>query len=1207
MRGRQETRAPGVRRGALALPAAVAVVALAAAAPAAAETCVFAPGASSWGPVDSVSGAGLGGSCTPDATDAFTIPSGASVTCADDLALAPASSGRNVIVEAGGSLTCTTAGGAARISLGRILRCEEGASCVLRGDHLRLGVATPSFQPTLPVERYLPAGRPIPCGGWDDSAGQWVADCAEALADPGDVAGSRFQRVLRWDLAGGSPPAFLAETLDAVAAELAAGFTLYVTVEDDDALLERDDPPDENYQYEIVAADSDWGALGSDAVLVLELSQSDPLDRKDSAYPLDQRAFAIGTLERALPAGTLGRRPVLVETQDAVLPDDLEECTDDPGGGIPCAEYDHYHPRQGQWIAFDCQGEGLPCRWLKISRTRDAADAIDVPRLFADCQSDPCDRIEIYDPRGLPYALAAGTGFWITPAPLHEGDPLTVQRRLHIESAGSQAVGVPGRSLQLYGDGLVLDNAVVEDVGMFIQDSDGLTSSYVHVRDPYWGAASTGIAVDLVCNRDLHLDHWQITGGADAASTYEDTTHGFHIRPCADASTDGPQRFTHNGLRYVGDDHWSASISKTVEIELVRSRAQFRSLLADSSQPLQTGPDTVRAVVTDFECTRCSSADFSTEVGPGVLNPETEVSGLMVWGIGSQLGDSKDYVPESGPEWKDVFVLGAPTMLPNRLRNGVVALGYNRAIDIGGAGAGAIRGQTDEVRNLLVRDLEIGSHAFGNLAFVWGNDQDTFPADRMRVANSAFWGLQYTAATPCNVFRCGLVRLLPPPSGWQGFDWGFDDTTFLWREDEAPHLHSALVLQGQAGGSAEIIDVEGLAIAQLDEDAGDLPQALGLTSSATQVAANWAATEEGPCVYDVDELGSPDPTPNLPDTFVDDVDPEWTDPAGGAYESVPLRARGCGALPGRLSPGLHGPLRMESWMQVPAESLAGIGVDAAGPEEVMIRNGGAPPAAANVVDDARYAADDLYVRDVDCPTPVVTGGPEDACALPGAATAARLEAGASVGFNLTVLDRSSLELAGGSVAGRLALRGEAAAHVTGGSVGHASEVRDGAAIEVGGGALDGGLLLAESAFGRVTGGAVAGARLRDAAILRIGGGTWSGPVVLEDTTRVFVEGESYLLDGVPTAPGAPLPTSGTLVVSVASGPSFEFDFERAAGAAVVLGGSPVPVPALPGGAGAPAAAALAAAAAHGLGRAARRRRGGAQAPAQSPTSKAWFS
>ena len=105
-----------------------------------------------------------------------------------------------------------------------------------------------------------------------------------------------------------------------------------------------------------------------------------------------------------------------------------------------------------------------------------------------------------------------------------------------------------------------------------IANSIGFTTSYIHVRDPYWGAAGLGAAVRYVCNRSIVFDHWQLSGGADLASAKHDTTHGFQLKPCTDGSRDGEDP----GSKRLG---WIADYERFRIQQVSNSESGSRSLL----------------------------------------------------------------------------------------------------------------------------------------------------------------------------------------------------------------------------------------------------------------------------------------------------------------------------------------------------------------------------------------------------------------------------------------------------------------------------------------------------------------------------------------------------------------------------------------------------------------------------------------------------
>src|SRR6185295_13985923 len=92
--------------------------------------CLFARGDSQWGPIDRVTGGGVGASCTPDATDTFLIPAGARVQVVDDIGFDPGSQGTGIEVLSGGSLDVSVGNRSLHVAVGSEgLQCQSGSTC----------------------------------------------------------------------------------------------------------------------------------------------------------------------------------------------------------------------------------------------------------------------------------------------------------------------------------------------------------------------------------------------------------------------------------------------------------------------------------------------------------------------------------------------------------------------------------------------------------------------------------------------------------------------------------------------------------------------------------------------------------------------------------------------------------------------------------------------------------------------------------------------------------------------------------------------------------------------------------------------------------------------------------------------------------------------------------------------------------------------
>ena len=103
----------------------------------------------------------------------------------------------------------------------------------------------------------------------------------------------------------------------------------------------------------------------------------------------------------------------------------------------------------------------------------------------------------------------------------------------------------------------------------------------------------------------------------------------------------------------------------------------------------------------------------------------------------------------------------------------------------------------------------------------------------------------------------------------------------------------------------------------------------------------------------------------------------------------------------------------------------------------VINNGLAPPNPANVIDDATYSGDYVYVRNVGCPPGWPAGGPDDPCPSPDGATEVEVVSGGEV-YTLRAYDSSTVTMSGGLVRGRLYANDSSAVTMSGGSMSSSS-------------------------------------------------------------------------------------------------------------------------------------------------------------------------
>jgi hypothetical protein len=80
------------------------------------------------------------------------------------------------------------------------------------------------------------------------------------------------------------------------------------------------------------------------------------------------------------------------------------------------------------------------------------------------------------------------------------------------------------------------------------------------------------------------------------------------------------------------------------------------------------------------------------------------------------------------------------------------------------------------------------------------------------------------------------------------------------------------------------------------------------------------------------------------------------------------------------------------------------------PPWCVINNGSTSPNPDNVIDDASYQGDFVFVRNVGCPPDWPADNADDPCPDPGAPTQVELVAGGEVGRFLSVYDSSTITI-----------------------------------------------------------------------------------------------------------------------------------------------------------------------------------------------------
>ncbi len=144
----------------------------------------------------------------------------------------------------------------------------------------------------------------------------------------------------------------------------------------------------------------------------------------------------------------------------------------------------------------------------------------------------------------------------------------------------------------------------------------------------------------------------------------------------------------------------------------------------------------------------------------------------------------------------------------------------------------------------------------------------------------------------------------------------------------------------------------------------------------------------------------------------------------------------------------------------------GVGTIHLFPPPVIFDNGVSPPTGSNIISDASHASDDLLLRDAGCAGYLV-------CSAPGASTAVRVDAGASLNGEIELMDRSALWVDGGVLSSEVLARDQAEVVVTDGQFSDLLVAADNATLTISGGTFNDVTLAGESSgsFGGTAGAA----------------------------------------------------------------------------------------------------------------------------------------
>lgn len=201
--------------------------------------------------------------------------------------------------------------------------------------------------------------------------------------------------------------------------------------------------------------------------------------------------------------------------------------------------------------------------------------------------------------------------------------------------------------------------------------------------------------------------------------------------------------------------------------------------------------------------------------------------------------------------------------------------------------------------------------------------------------------------------------------------------------------------------------------------------------------------------------------------------------------------------------------------------------------DVVVNNGGLPPAAANVFDDGTYAGDQIWVRNMGCPPAWPSGTAWSYCGSPGSPTVAKLASGGSAAY-LQPLDSSEVIASGGSALGIIG-DDSSRTSVNGAHIDTVSIKSDARFVLLAGTVSD--LIFCNgNALVAVLGGNSEGPlRALGQCRVWVRAGSIASPVEAYNQAVIEFHGSDFQLDGAPIPEGLIAAPTGTLTGTLASG------------------------------------------------------------------------
>jgi hypothetical protein len=556
-------------------------------------------------------------SCTPGALstdDAFIIPTGCALTVTGALTTTgtAATSGR-VQVNSGGSLTLNTS---TLATANAVVTLGEGGLIVADGGTFTVvprfrswGAATAAVSTTPPTDTddFWRAGWVVPCGGYDDSANTWLADCGGTLATGDDITGdpeviALIYPVANWAAAATANDRNVAESIAGISA--ASGTVGSTRTTGEFVQFVR---PGLNYQ--------DMSYENGEMYEIIDAGTT-----TDSLY----HYIRLGVWQRKVGQATYTQNFTATEREIQTTTSTPAIAKGDPSFTMTATTIiDATNGYQGRWIYWAGGPTTLVTQFgirqqpVLIGRTANAADTM----FFA-------------DPRGAPFDVADTTAFYVSPAGIRPGDPFIVIDPWIVQSEDNPSGSPDGTGAVMIASDVTLRGGHFNNtasVQLGVSTSPTTTTEYVSFWDNCRGSGCGALGLSAVAGTTANhtLRYVNIAGGTTTANT----GHGF---------TAGDTGLTVNvtaedlACRYLMDDchNEGGVVGSTVIGSLKRIVDDYRQDGASSDSLWElsgTNSTTTLAGALCKDCARDTSTP--TAVLDSARGTTITVSDLMLVGV----------------------------------------------------------------------------------------------------------------------------------------------------------------------------------------------------------------------------------------------------------------------------------------------------------------------------------------------------------------------------------------------------------------------------------------------------------------------------------------------------------------------------------------------------------------------------------------------